>query len=110
MRDSSSAVAPIDPITEPPISLSRAAALPELSRNGARPSIATIYRWATRGCRGHVLPTIQIGGSRCTSRAAIARWLSALSGNHAVPNRSMTVAEDRVVCELKAAGFYREPK
>lgn len=40
---------------------------------------STFYRWSTVGCRGVVLETIQIGGTRCTSREALQRFFERLS-------------------------------
>jgi hypothetical protein len=42
-------------------------------------NISTIYRWSTVGCRGVVLETIQVGGTRCTSREALQRFFVRLS-------------------------------
>ena len=49
---------------------------------GGRPiNTATFYRWASRGCRGVRLETIQIGGTKCTSQEALQRFFDRLS-NH----------------------------
>jgi hypothetical protein len=48
-------------------------------RGGKTPHVATAYRWSTRGLRGIVLETIQVGGTRCTSREALARFFIRLS-------------------------------
>ena len=48
-------------------------------RMGKRPHVATLYRWSTRGVRGVVLETIQIGGTRCTSTEALQRFAERLS-------------------------------
>jgi hypothetical protein len=39
-----------------------------------RPSMCTMWRWATRGARGRVLDTVVIGGRRYTSIEAIQRF------------------------------------
>jgi hypothetical protein len=69
----------IDSTTETLISFSEASL--ELPHRGrGRPiDITTFYRWSTHGCRGVVLETIQIGGSRCTSREALQRFFAKLS-------------------------------
>ena len=47
---------------------------------GGRPiNTATFYRWASRGCRGVRLETIQIGGTKCTSQEALQRFFDRLS-------------------------------
>ena len=41
------------------------------------PHISTLHRWRLRGVRGHRLESILVGGSRYTSRQAIARFIDA---------------------------------
>jgi Protein of unknown function (DUF1580) len=48
-------------------------------RRGRKTHISTLYRWATVGCRGVVLETIQIGATRCTSLEALQRFFERLS-------------------------------
>jgi Protein of unknown function (DUF1580) len=55
-----------------------AAGLPR-RRGGKRVNVATVYRWAARGCRGVRLETIQIGGTKCTSLEALQRFFERLS-------------------------------
>src|SRR3954454_23171048 len=43
------------------------------------PSLATLYRYTTRGCRGVVLESVQIGNVRCTSVQAVDRFIERLS-------------------------------
>lgn len=69
----------IDPLTEQVISLAAAARLCPQRRHGKRPSISCIYRWTTNGCRGVVLESIQVGGTRCTSSQAMARFFHRLT-------------------------------
>ena len=38
---------------------------------------ATAWRWATKGCRGHKLESVAIGGRRVTSQEAFNRFISA---------------------------------
>ena len=67
-----------------------------------RPDISTIYRWSTKGLKGVVLETCQVGGTRCVSREAIARFFAQLSGlgtntpirSHTAQNRSQRRAEN----------------
>src|SRR5262245_12375645 len=49
-------------------------------RRGRKPHVSTLYRWMTSGCRGVVLESIQVGGTRCTSREALQRFFERLSG------------------------------
>src|SRR5262249_49635835 len=56
--------------------------LPELlpeRRNGKRPHVSCLYRWTKSGCRGVVLQSVDVGGTRCTSRAAIVRFIEAVT-------------------------------
>ena len=48
-------------------------------RRGRKAHASTIYRWATVGCRGVVLETLQVGGTRCTSAEALQRFFEALT-------------------------------
>lgn len=47
---------------------------------GRRLGLATIQRWRLHGVRGVKLETLLIGGSRYTSREAIARFIAAQNG------------------------------
>jgi len=70
----------IDTTTENPVRLADAA---ELVGKHSK----TVYAWTTRGCRGAVLETIQVGGTRCTSREALQRFFEHLTvrGHVAAP-------------------------
>jgi hypothetical protein len=48
-------------------------------RRGRKVHVSTLYRWATAGCKGFVLETIQVGGTRCTSKEALQRFFERLS-------------------------------
>ncbi len=71
----------IDLTNEQVLSLAQAAKHPALPRRraGKRVHIATLHRWATRGCRGIQLETIRFGGTRCTSLEAVQRFCERLS-------------------------------
>jgi len=69
----------IDPKTEELLTLNQARGLPELRKNGQRPDLATLYRWSGKGVRGVRLASVQVGGSRCTSRQAVATFLERLT-------------------------------
>jgi hypothetical protein len=60
------------PMSEAPTKLPR-------RRGGKKVNVATLYRWSTRGIRGVVLETIQIGGTRCTSAQALQRFFERLT-------------------------------
>ena len=55
------------------VTLTQAAALIPPRRRGRKTSVSTLFRWSKSGCRGVILPTIQVGGSRCTSTEAL-QW------------------------------------
>lgn len=69
----------VDPLSEQLISLTEAASLLPRRRRGRKASPSTCYRWSQTGVRGVVLETVQVGGTRCTSREALARFFAALS-------------------------------
>ncbi len=69
----------IDPNTETVQSLTEAAKSLPARRRGKRPHVSCLYRWTTSGCKGVVLDSIQIGGMRCTSREALARFFKRLT-------------------------------
>jgi hypothetical protein len=61
------------------ITLREAARLLPRRRRGKKPHISCLYRWTTTGCRGVVLESVSVGGTRCTSRGALSRFFSRLS-------------------------------
>jgi len=46
-------------------------------RSGRKVHLATVHRWALRGCRGRRLETLLIGRQRMTSKEALARFFEA---------------------------------
>lgn len=52
-------------------------------RKGKKPNVATIYRWMTVGCKGIILESLQVGGTRCTSREALQRFFDRLTAQAA---------------------------
>lgn len=74
----------IDLNSEIPVTLRAACDAPQLRRNGRKPHIASMYRWVTRGCRGIVLESLVVAGSRVTTMEAIDRWIASLSANDKV--------------------------
>jgi hypothetical protein len=69
----------IDPNSETLLSLAGAACSLPVRRGGKRPHVSCLYRWTVSGCRGVILESIQCGGTRCTSKEALARFFEALT-------------------------------
>ena len=80
-------------------------------RNGKRLDKSVPFRWATRGCRGIVLETISTPGGKCTTKSALLRFYSALTGpQQQQPLPTSTPARrkreiSRAAAELEAAGI-----
>jgi hypothetical protein len=69
----------IDISSEQLISLRDAAGLLPARRRGKKPHVSCVYRWTTTGCRGVLLDSVSVGGTRCTSREALVRFIELLS-------------------------------
>ena len=69
----------IDPLSESVVSLAEAARLLPRRRAGKKPHVSCLYRWTVSGCKGVILESIQIGGTRCTSKEALARFFERLT-------------------------------
>jgi len=98
----------IDIQSEEVVSLTEAARSKYLPRRreGKRPHVATLFRWASRGVRGVVLETIQCGGTRCTSVEALQRFFERCSDPDTItPIRSTRTREREI---LKAEGELNE--
>src|SRR4051812_6773918 len=67
---------------EETIPLSQVPDLPLIGRGsrGRRVAPSTIYRWASRGCRGIQLEVIRVGGVLKTTEGAVRRFTDRLSG------------------------------
>ena len=61
------------------VSLTQATGLIPPRRRGRKTNALTLFRWSTTGCRGIIMPTIQCGGTRCTSVEAIQWFFEALT-------------------------------
>jgi hypothetical protein len=100
----------IDPNSETLISLAEAAKHLPRRRAGKRPHVSCVYRWTTSGCKGIVLESLQIGGTRCTSREALTRFFNRLTQGDAPdvpPIRTAAQrqrAADSAIKELERAG------
>jgi hypothetical protein len=73
------AAADFDPLSEEMIRLADVPRRLPSSRTGKKISLQAVYRWSTSGCRGVVLRTIQMGGTRCTTRRWLAEFFAALT-------------------------------
>jgi hypothetical protein len=71
----------IDSTSECIISLAQAADELPRRRRGRKTHVSTLYRWATVGCRGVVLESLQVGATRCTSKQALQRFFERLSAS-----------------------------
>lgn len=92
------------------VSLTEAAGLLPRRRQGKKPNVATLYRWAQRGCRGVILETVQVGGTKCTSIEALQRFCNQLStGTSQAALPTTSAAQSKRLAEvnrkLDAAGF-----
>jgi hypothetical protein len=100
----------IDANSETLISLADAAKSLPTRRRGKKPHVSCLYRWTSSGCRGVILESIQVGGTRCTSREALARFFRRLTPDNGPsaevcrsPARQRRAAE-RAERELKREG------
>jgi hypothetical protein len=94
----------IDIANERVVSFAEATSHLPRRRKGRKPHVATIYRWGQRGCRGVVLETIQVGGTRCTSVEALQRFFDRLSGGSAAavaPATSMARTRQQLEVDRK---------
>jgi hypothetical protein len=100
----------IDVLTEDLVSLADSCKLFPKRRGGVRPHLSCMYRWTVSGCKGIKLESVQVGGTRCTSKQAIARFIAALSGDRGdavqvrTPRQRQRAAE-QANAELSAAGW-----
>lgn len=92
----------IDLNSETVISLTEAARLLPARRGGKRPHVSCIYRWTVTGCRGALLDSIQIGGTRCTSREALARFFERLTmGSRDIQPRRTPAQRERAAAKAE---------
>lgn len=61
------------------LTLTEAAARLPRRRGGKKVNAATLYRWASHGCRGVRLEVLQVGGTKVTSTQALQRFFEALT-------------------------------
>ena len=85
------------------IPLAAACELLPKRRLGKRPHVSCLYRWAAAGLKGVVLQTVQVGGTKCTSRRMLAEFCRQLSRNP-VQTLKKSQASD-AQAELAKEGF-----
>jgi hypothetical protein len=84
---------------EKPITLAEAAKLAK----SRPPSRATLYRWISPGVNGIRLETIRVGGSTCTSEAALQRFFDRLSEVRQVMHSNARRTRKQRLAAAKAA-------
>ena len=99
----------IDPAVEQSFSLTCAATTVPRRRGGKKTHPSTIFRWASRGLKGVVLETIQIGGTKCTSMEALNRFYCRLSAlNQDGPSRPETPRQQSCRRQREIAAAERQ--
>ena len=99
----------LDPTDETLTALADVSKILPRRRGGRKAHISGIYRWSTIGIRGVVLETTQVGGTRCTSPAALCRFFESLAAPQAHPQPARTPRQrERAIAdagrELEQAG------
>jgi hypothetical protein len=81
-------------------------------RGAKRTNVSTLYRWAQRGLRGVKLETVQVGGTRMTTKEALSRFFNDLraadqgladhnqSSSHAKPTPDSVTARAQAADEI----------
>jgi hypothetical protein len=94
---------------EIPLSLRCATKEPCIRRDGRKPHIASLFRWAGPGVRGVVLETCRVGATLCTTRPALLRFIHRLSDPAAGTSDRSPVdrgrAHARAEADLQRAGI-----
>jgi len=99
----------IDFHTEEIFSLADAAKSLPRRRGGKKVHLSCAYRWTKTGCRGVILESIQIGGTRCTSKEALARFFQRLTfGKGSAPEAPRSPAGRRRAAERAERELARE--
>ena len=99
----------IDPTIEAPIPFEDVPDLPWIPRRrrGRKLHYSTVYRWYQRGVRDVRLEAIRIGGTMCTSEAALTRFFNRLAEIDAArvgvanghSQRSLDQTADELACK-----------
>ena len=93
-----------------PLPLAEVPAHPAVpKKRGHRVHVSAVFRWASRGLRGHKLETARCMGVICTTKSAISRFNSRLNGiaiNSSVRTPGRRLKEiARAERELEASGL-----
>jgi hypothetical protein len=98
---------PIDLEIEQLIPIGEVPRLIPSSRLGKKLNVVTVYRWVLHGSRGRRLDSVLIGGSRYTSREAVARFAQDLSDSDipTLPAPSVRSPAQRQRDQAKAAAI-----
>jgi hypothetical protein len=95
--------------TEQVVSLGEATKRLPRRRAGKGVHLATMYRWAMRGCRGVKLETLRVGGTLCTSLEALQRFCERCSDPSAAAPTTTSKSRKREIAsaerELTEAGI-----
>ena len=83
----------INVTTEEVLPLSAAAKLLPRRRRGRPVAMATLYRWASSGLHGVRLEVVRVGGTTCTTRAALQRFCEELTRKTATGQRTRKVSQ-----------------
>lgn len=101
----------INPLTEKLITLAQAAKLawlPRLRGRLGRLHASTLWRWALKGIGGIKLETLKVGGTLCTSEAALQRFFDRLANGNTVaevpPVNPIAANQDDVERQLDELG------
>jgi len=99
----------IDPNSETLVSFAEAAKNLPRRRGGKKPHVSTLYRWTTSGCKGVVLESLQCGGTRVTSKEALARFFQRLTfGDGSNPEAPRSPARQQSAAERAERELERE--
>jgi hypothetical protein len=92
------------------ISLQEAAKILPRRRAGRPVHVSCLYRWTQIGVKGVILESVQVGGTRCTSRQALSRFFQRLTSGTTTASPMIRTPARRerdlknAMKELEAAG------
>ena len=93
----------IDLNEEQLIALADVPAILPKRRSGKRIHLSCVYRWAQRGLRGIRLETLQCGGTKVTSKKALARFFQQLDESPPQRTESRTSRSRRRQMDIERA-------
>jgi len=104
----------IDISQEELITLTEAAKRLPRRRAGRKVNVSTLHRWCTHGCQGVRLAFLKIGGTRCTSIAALQRFFDALTEraqgrNEDAPRNATVSRKQAITAAQRRLGLHRRP-